>query len=192
MIEMWEYLNIQKFIKGGKLMRKVKVVAILSLLVFGIGSILYACSSDTSTSEDKEGSAESADNEANKEIDFYLLGGDKPTQDMYIEELSELSGYDLNFEFTPGEDYYEKLPVLFASGDLPDVIQTDGIRTSQHKGALESDVFLELGPLLEEHGQNILENVPEGMWDSPRISEDGKIYALPDPASSPNSLVTFI
>jgi len=169
-------------------MNKAKIFSNLSFFVLVCGVLLIACSNDTSKTLD-EGST---DVEEDKEVNFYLQASKKPTAEMYIEELSEMSGYDLNFEFVPAEDYNEKLPVLFASGDLPDIIQTDGIKSSLHKGALESGVFLELGPLLEEYGENIMKNVPEGMWESPRISKDGKIYALPDPASTSSSLVTFI
>src|SRR5699024_9635983 len=138
-------------------MNKAKIFSNLSFFVLVCGVLLIACSNDTSKTLD-EGST---DVEEDKEVNFYLQASKKPTAEMYIEELSEMSGYDLNFEFVPAEDYNEKLPVLFASGDLPDIIQTDGIKSSLHKGALESGVFLELGPLLEEYGENIMKNVPE-------------------------------
>lgn len=150
--------------------------------------ILAACGSETTNDGEAADDGDSED----KEIDLYIRGGEKPDGDLYTEELSKLSGYDLNYEFVPLTDYAEKLPVLFASGDLPDVIETDGIQDSLHKGALENGVFTDLGPILEEHGQNILENIPDEVWESPRISKDGEIYGIPVLTAAPNTRVAYV
>src|SRR5699024_5417034 len=96
------------------------------------------------------------------------------------------------YEFVPPEEYLNKLPILFASGELPDAIQTDGIEDHAHEGALENGIFMELNSLLEEYGSNILEDVPDEVWESPRVSRDGKIYAIPTLNAAPNTRTAYI
>src|SRR5690625_4094491 len=140
-------------------MGKIKLITILSFFVLVLGGVLTACSNDTSNTSDENGSStDSEGNEENedngesgesedKEISIYLKASDKPDRGMYFDEVNKLSGFDIDFQFVDPGAYSEKLPVLFASRDLPDVIETPEIRSSLHKGAMDSGAFLELGPL---------------------------------------------
>jgi len=113
--------------------------------------------------------------------------------DPYVKELSRLSGYNLKFEFLGhGNDFTKQMSIRFASGDLPDLIRTDSIQSSMHKGALEQGVFTELGPLIDKYGPNIKKKLPKEVWESPRVSKDGKIYGIPALTAMNTNRVVYI
>lgn len=99
--------------------------------------------------------------------------------DIYIQKLRELSGYDLQYEFLNHSDYSTQLSLRFASNDLADLVRTGGINSNDHKGAVEQGFFVDMTELLAEHGQNILAGVPEKTWQSPRIAYEGRQYGIP-------------
>ncbi|MEF2243685.1 extracellular solute-binding protein [Paenibacillus sp. IITD108] len=117
----------------------------------------------------------------------------KVADDPFIKELSKLSGYDLQYEFLGhAADFDQQLTVRFASGNLADLVRTPSIEHASHPGAVEEGIFTELGPLLEQYGPNILANIPQEAWDSPLVSKDGKIYAIPMTTGLPASKVIYV
>ena len=60
--------------------------------------------------------------------------------------------------------YLEKIPLAIASGDLADLQFCNAFNDVPLM--MEADILAECGPLLEEHGQNILAVTPEQAWDS--------------------------
>ncbi|MGI2298113.1 extracellular solute-binding protein [Paenibacillus sp. GXUN7292] len=177
-------------IKRGKL----KHVGTIAAVILVLSSLLSACGS-----KNNENGAE-AEGDKPPRIDFLLSHIMSPyamqykdDSDIYREELSKLSGYDLHYEFLGhGNDYTQQLTVRFASSDLPDVIRTDSIISTMHPGAVEKDIFTDLTPLLEQYGQNILKNVPQSAWESSKVSKDGKIYGIPYLSAVPAYRVVYI
>lgn len=117
---------------------------------------------------------------------------DVGANDIYIRELSRLSGYRLEYEFIGLRQYDEQLAVRYSSGDLPDVVHTGGIEDKPHPDAVDSGAFLELGPLIDRYGPHLRQKIPPEVWDSPRVSKNGKIYGIPSQAAFPHtSLVVY-
>ncbi|MDF2663691.1 MAG: extracellular solute-binding protein family 1, partial [Paenibacillus sp.] len=112
--------------------------------------------------------------------------------DPYIKELSKLSGYDLKFEFLGHADYSQQLSLRFASGELGDLIRTPEINSTIHTGAVDQGVFLDLKPLIDKYGPNLKKKIPETAWNSPRVSQNGKIYGIPVLSGAPADRVVFI
>lgn len=174
-------------------MKKVILMLVATMLV------LAACSSgknnnDASPSNSPGSAAPSASpSSSSKEkrtITFLLNHADAPyaralsqsgkvNDDMYVKKLSELSGYNLKFDFLNNSDYSTQLSLRFASGDLADMVRTGGINSNDHKGAVESGQFLELNELIDQYAPHLKESIPEITWKSPRVSKDGKIYGIP-------------
>ncbi|TNJ63729.1 extracellular solute-binding protein [Paenibacillus hemerocallicola] len=112
--------------------------------------------------------------------------------DPYVKELSRLSGYSLKYEFLDHNSYSQQLTLRFASGQLPDVIFTASIDNPSHPNAVENGIFTELGPLIDKYGPNLKKHIPKEAWDSPNVSKDGKIYAIPSfSAAYPSSRVIY-
>ncbi len=112
--------------------------------------------------------------------------------DPYIKELSKMSGYDLKFEFLGHADYSQQLSLRFASGELGDLIRTPEINSTIHTGAVDQGVFLDLKPLIDKYGPNLKKKIPETAWNSPRVSQNGKIYGIPVLSGAPADRVVFI
>lgn len=99
---------------------------------------------------------------------------------IYVKELERIMGYDLDIDVMGhADDYRQQLTVRFVSGDLADLVRTDAIDAAAHHDAVEQGAFHELNDLLEQYGQHILAAFPDDIWGHPRISKDGKIYAIP-------------
>ncbi|WP_409345269.1 hypothetical protein [Paenibacillus sp. MBLB4367] len=182
--------------------KKMMLVSLSTTLA--AGTLLAACggkdSGTTGASGSPSGSASTSPSAApvNKNINILLSNaGAKYPQEMkeddkYIKELSKQSGYNLKFDFLNHPEYKQQLTVRFASGDLPDLIRTDSITDSAHPGAVEQGVFKELGPLIDKYGPNIKKKIPQQAWDSPSVSKDGKIYAIPALAQFMSNRVMYI
>lgn len=98
----------------------------------------------------------------------------------YVKEIERLSGFDLQVEFLAHQpDFIPQLTTRFASGNLSDLMRTDGIQTAAAPGALEAGAFLELGPLIDQYAPSLRDLIPQSAWDSPKVSKDGKIYGIP-------------
>lgn len=74
-----------------------------------------------------------------------------------------------------GNDLANKLRVLFASGDRPDIVQFGS--DSDEVGFVESDLLLPLNQYVEK-SDNFQNFVVSGTWDAMKHS-DGNIYAIP-------------
>jgi putative aldouronate transport system substrate-binding protein len=111
---------------------------------------------------------------------------------IYVNKLEELTGTDLDFEFLGWADYQTQLTVRFASGDLADMIRTPAIDFAAHANAVEQGAILELNELLEQYGPNIKANIPERVWKDPKVSKDGKIYAIPALVPTAQSQIVFV
>lgn len=112
--------------------------------------------------------------------------------DVYFQKFSELlteyydREYNIKFDFNPSASYGDELSIMMASGDLPDVMWTRGITDAAHPSAVEDGAFLDLTDLIKEHGPNLLEKIPQYIWDHPLVSQDGRIYGIPKLAPAEN------
>lgn len=88
-------------------------------------------------------------------------------------------GVDLDITLIQHDGFTEKLGMMLAQGDFPDVIAGDMPYTSVMSGAIENGLFMPLDDLLEEYGPNLMAQVPENVWDELR-GPDGHIYAIGD------------
>ncbi|RDW16013.1 ABC transporter substrate-binding protein [Oceanobacillus arenosus] len=118
-------------------------------------------------------------------------------EDEYVKQLEEYTNTDLDIRLMPHDDFQVKLDLMFASGDIPDVVSSQGSfkSTSSNgqslKQAVEAEVFLPLDDLIDEYGPNLKESIPAEVWDDVR-GEDGKIYAIPQILSNPARRATVI
>lgn len=99
--------------------------------------------------------------------------------DKWVKELEKMTNTDINIRLIPHKEYVEKMTLMLASGDIPDVVQSSGgVHGAELAGAVEAGVFMPLDELLEKHGQNLLKTIPKAAWE--QVMYDGKIYAIPD------------
>ncbi|WP_187768072.1 extracellular solute-binding protein [Paenibacillus sp. PL91] len=109
----------------------------------------------------------------------------------WVLKLEELTNTDLDIKMIPLKDFASKMSLLFASNDIPDVVQNVGGATSKGmSGSVESGIFMPLDDLLKEHAPNLMKAVPAEAWQE--TSYDGKIYGIPAWLSNPSRRALFI
>jgi putative aldouronate transport system substrate-binding protein len=122
----------------------------------------------------------------------YVEGSPNINEDKYVKKLRELSKSDVKLELIPHQEFSKKLTLLLAAGDLPDLLQTYGINTPEAAPAVNNGAFYELNDLIEKYGPNLKKKIPQSTWDSPMVSKDGKIYAIPSENYLQNSQVVYV
>lgn len=185
---------------------KKKLFAVLFMLAFTL--ILVGCADSNNTNTEGNDSATNTNDPGNKQT----TNGDEPVsfsialrtyakpyvenhpdinEDEYVQKLEELTNTDLNIRLIPHSNYSEKMLLMLASDDKPDVMQGVSLSGPELGGGVEEGAFLALDDLLEEHGQNLLEFIPKEAWE--RVThDDGKLYAIPQFLSKPSRVSVAI
>ncbi|MGF7048231.1 putative aldouronate transport system substrate-binding protein [Paenibacillus sp. DS2015] len=111
--------------------------------------------------------------------------------DKWIKEVEKRANIDMDIKMIPLKDFDSKMVVMFAGGDIPDVVQNVGGATDKSMaGSIEADVFMPLDDLLNEYAPNLMKAVPKEAWAE--VSYKGKIYGVPTWLSNPSRRATFI
>nr|WP_150960378.1 extracellular solute-binding protein [Aneurinibacillus sp. XH2] len=172
-------------------------------LTFLISLLLLAgCASQADTGEDNEIKAaegKGGDQALSLRIgqttagQQYIEASPDINKDKYVEKIRELSGINIKIDpLIPWQDYNQKMNLLFARGDLPDLLQTQGINVAEVAPAVDHGVLLPLNELIEKYGPNLKKNIPEEAWSSPKVSKDGKIYGIPQSIFVRNNNVVYV
>jgi putative aldouronate transport system substrate-binding protein len=117
-------------------------------------------------------------------------------EDPYVKKLEELTKTDLDIRLVPHNEYKTKMDLMFASGDIPDVVQGSVNVTGSSAGlsmsqAVDAGVFMPLDDLINKYGPNLKKYIPKEVWDTQK-GKDGKIYAIPQIMTNTSRRATFI
>lgn len=111
---------------------------------------------------------------------WYDTGADYSDETLPIVEAiqEKLGNIKLDLEILPLNDYYTKIPLLMAGGEIPDIMIVSGpydyITTYG-----ENDIFLDFEPLMEQYMPNLYAYSQDMyMFDTLRDAE-GHLYAIP-------------
>jgi putative aldouronate transport system substrate-binding protein len=166
----------------------------LILLYIGIAMAVSSCSGTGSYNREIDGAPERA-------LSFSMSISSSSNQyaerlkdinDVkWIKELEKLTKTDLKIRMFPLKDFHERMSLMFASNDIPDVVQNiGGATTTGMSGSVEAGIFMPLDELLKEHAPNIMREVPEEAWAE--TSYNGQIYGIPSWLSIPSRRATYI
>lgn len=162
----------------------------LSLMVFLLVSLLVACSSNQEAGNSKKGN-ETVDKEQieivlNNASRSYPKGMDA-NKNPYIDYIRENTGLDIKVTTPSSDGYNEKLNVMMASGDLPDMIYTNDpswvVNYVNQKG------LQPLNDVIDKYGENLKKNIPEEAWE--HVTIDGNIYAIPSVNTYPGTMIMY-
>lgn len=118
-------------------------------------------------------------------------------EDVYVKKLEELTNTDIDIRLMPHNDFTTNMDLMFASGDIPDVVNAQALYSSSSSNgrslqqAVDAGVFLPLDDLIDEHGPNLKKYISEEYWEDVRYT-DGKIYGIPQILSNAGRRATFI
>lgn len=164
--------------KGESILRKKLAVLLSGVL---IASALAGCSGNgqagsTEVKPDNAGTSAVDDGKEKLTITFMpesWSGGkwreDHPT----VKYLNEKFNIDMKIMWTDGPTYKDKLNVLAASGDLPDMyrVTSDNYTKWQNEG-----IFMDFAPHLAKY-PNLAKAFPDDQWKM--LNPQGKIYGMP-------------
>lgn len=111
--------------------------------------------------------------------------------DKWVKEFEKRTNVDVDISLIPLKDFDSKMAVMFAGGDIPDVVQNVGGSTDKSmSGSVQAGVFMPLDDLLKEYAPNLMKAVPKEAWAE--VSYKGKIYGVPSFLSNPSRRATYI
>ena len=155
------------------MMKKVMMLTLAAVMVTGL---LSAC-----TSKGEQGASggdkASASGDTAMTISWFDGTWSTPVPELNNEankKINEKFNIKLNAQFIPFDLYTDKLTVKMASGDIPDVIGTEGADANYVKWARQG-AFLPLNDYVDQY--ETFKAIPESVWDA--VSVDGKIYGIP-------------
>ena len=152
-------------------MKKKKLSLILAS-VLTVGTLLSACSKDSSTAEDggKDGQV--------YEIKWYTIGTPQKDTEKVFEEVNKYTKEKINATVKMTQidwgDWDQKSQVMINSGEPIDIIFTNGTSYVQNaqKGA-----FLAIDDLLEKEGKALKDVINPDLLEGNKV--DGKLYGIP-------------
>ncbi|GHH99949.1 extracellular solute-binding protein [Neobacillus kokaensis] len=147
-------------------MKRFMSIALSSVLLAGS---LAACSNNEKTS--------SGNKDGKMSITWFDGSWENPVPEPgneAVKKLDEKFNIDFKPQYIPFDLYNDKLTVKMASGDIPDVIGTEGADTNYVKWAKQG-AFLPLNDFVDKYEN--FKAIPQSVWDA--VSIDGKIYGIP-------------
>lgn len=159
---------------------------LLSFSIFLLFIVGVACSDDSSSS-DPDNTSENKGQETNGnserpqiEVVINNYGRTFPSgmdenNNPYLDFIEENTNIDVKVQIPPAEGYMERLNVIMGDKNLPDMIYSPD--ANWFLNYVNQGAFTPLNDVLEEHGKNLLELIPEEAWKA--VTIDGTIYAVP-------------
>jgi len=97
-----------------------------------------------------------------------------------VAEAERLANVELSIEAPPINNYVDKLQVLMASGDLPDLVYNWGGADSNMETWAKNGLLEPLDDVIAQY-PNLMSNITKEMWDGVKSVVDGKTYLIPRP-----------
>ncbi|WP_135548220.1 extracellular solute-binding protein [Paenibacillus cymbidii] len=95
-----------------------------------------------------------------------------------VAEMEKLANVKLSIEAPPINNYVDKLQVLMASGDLPDLIYNWGGADANMETWAKNGLLTPLDDKIAKY-PNLMKNISKDTWDAVKSVNDGKTYIIP-------------
>ncbi|MEK3721427.1 extracellular solute-binding protein [Paenibacillus sp. FSL H8-0034] len=164
--------------------KKTALISMSALLVAGVAA---GCGNDAGTgaskgTEKSSGSATAANTNKNVSVMMsyhpsleQFSGSDDMNNNKLVKLLKEKSGFNVKYEALPKDNPSQKVSIIFASGDVPDLIRISG--KSDYFKLAQQGAFEPLDDLIKSSIPNLSSYLTPEIMDSTRL--DGKIYGIP-------------
>lgn len=103
------------------------------------------------------------------------------TTNEFTKELEEKTNVHLDMNVVPADSYQEKLNMVLAGGDYPEVIMSSGFSNADLvKYGTEEKILIPINDLIEKQGVNLKQRFEENpQWKTQMITPDGNMYGIP-------------
>ncbi|MFD0678334.1 MULTISPECIES: extracellular solute-binding protein [unclassified Paenibacillus] len=149
-----------------------------------LGSALVGCSQggESPKNEQASGSGSGTSTSAPVTIKMFnrVNAGIVFENNPVIAQAEKLANVKLSIEAPPINNYVDKLQVLMASGDLPDLIYNWGGADANMETWAKNGLLMPLDDKISKY-PNLTKNITKEMWDSVKSVNDGKTYLIPRP-----------
>lgn len=95
-----------------------------------------------------------------------------------IQEVEKLANVKIVLEAPPINNYVDKLQILMASGELPDLIYNWGGADANMETWAKNGLLAPLDDKISNY-PNLMKNITKEMWDAVKSVNDGKTYVVP-------------
>lgn len=153
-----------------------KELVILLAALTGISGVVSGCGNQGEKTEASASATGGETQSSGKVIKILapLLGDTSPSQNGEIEQqLEELTGYQVEVTWVPDTSYTDKVSVILASGELPDIIVGKG-KDSNIISAVDDDTFWQLDDYIPKF-ENLSQMNPDIQLNA---SFNGKTYGI--------------
>ncbi|MCQ6561436.1 extracellular solute-binding protein [Paenibacillus mendelii] len=161
-------------------MKKASLI-LLAVALFLVGVIGCGNQADDGEKQTNEpaGQSSTVKDDMSEKLDITMMvstaaGGGWSDDHPMVKLLNEKFNINLKFQWVPGDSYNEKLNVLAASNNFPDLFQIWD--ASMYSKWMNKGVFLDLQPLLKDY-PNIVGNVTDEALRM--MNPKDKVYGLP-------------
>lgn len=103
-------------------------------------------------------------------------------QNTVFQDLEKYTNVNFELTMVPADGASEKLNLMLASGEYPDIIMGTWLMSNQdlEKYGVQEQVFIPLNDLIDQYGTNMKERWAEHPnWENEMKSSDGNIYGIP-------------
>ena len=153
------------------IMKKRNLALVLALML--LISLVSGCKPSQGTSENSK---------STEDLKWYMLGNStaNPDLELVFSEVSKMAkekiGVGVKMNMVPNADYTRKLQTMLNSGEEFDLAFTSNTYFSYPENSRRGS-FVEIGPLLEEYGKDLLNAIPADYLSQAQV--DGKLYGIP-------------
>lgn len=99
--------------------------------------------------------------------------GDLDVLDQFLDEMNEYTNTDVEWIFYADDMYYERLTLLYTSGELPDILVVG--KNAEFFNACENDFFWDVTDYVDDYAN--LSTIPEATRANASIN--GRMYGIP-------------
>lgn len=110
-------------------------------------------------------------------------------EEKWLKKMEELANVDLTLKPMPHKEFDQKMAQMFATNDIPDVVQGYTLTGKDMGGSVEAGIFMPLDEL-QKHAPNLMKKIPKEAWEG--VKYNGKIYAIPDVLNHTSRRGTYI
>lgn len=112
----------------------------------------------------------------------YVLQQKDINKEKWVTEVNKRYNVEITFRLLDHQRLREEIQVMFASGDIPDIVRMfDNYTRPEMANSVENGIFMALDDIIAEtRGEftSLFDMIPEAAWDENKY--EGKIYGIPN------------